>query len=78
MGVLHTIKRGKDNWIGYILCKNCLLKQVIRRKIERRRERRCKQLLDDLKGSRDCCKLKRKALDRNLWRIHFGKGLDLS
>jgi len=23
---LHTIKRGKDNWIGYILRRNCLIK----------------------------------------------------
>jgi hypothetical protein len=27
--ILHTIKRRKANWIGQILCKNCLLKYVI-------------------------------------------------
>jgi hypothetical protein len=24
--ILHTIKRSKANWIGHILCRNCLLK----------------------------------------------------
>ena len=27
--ILHTVKRMKANWIGHILCRNCLLKQVI-------------------------------------------------
>jgi len=27
--ILHIVKRGKDNWIGYILSGNCLLQQVI-------------------------------------------------
>jgi hypothetical protein len=26
---LHTVKRGKANWIGHILCRNWLLKHVI-------------------------------------------------
>ena len=30
---LHTIKRRKANWIGHILCRNCLLKHVIEGKI---------------------------------------------
>jgi len=39
-----------------------------------RRERRCKQLLDDLKGKRSYWKLKAEELDRTLWRIRFGRG----
>jgi hypothetical protein len=31
--ILHTIKRRKAKWIGYILCRNCLLKHVIEGKI---------------------------------------------
>jgi hypothetical protein len=31
---LHTVKERKANWIGYILCRSCLLKQVIEGKIE--------------------------------------------
>jgi hypothetical protein len=27
---LHIIKRRKANWIGHILCRNCLLKHVIK------------------------------------------------
>jgi hypothetical protein len=39
-----------------------------------RRGRRRKQLLDDLKEKRRCCKLKEEALDRTLWRTRFGRG----
>ena len=53
--ILHEIRKRKDNWIGHILRINCLLKQVIEGKIKgemevtRRRGRRRKKLLDDLK-----------------------------
>jgi hypothetical protein len=48
---------------------NCLLKHVIEEKIEERLEvtgrpeRRCRQLLDDLKEKKMYCKLKEEALD---------------
>jgi hypothetical protein len=48
-------KRRKSNWIGHVLCRNCLLKHVVEGKIERRiemtgqRRKRRKQLLDDFK-----------------------------
>jgi len=29
INILHTIKRRKANWIGHILCRNCLLKHII-------------------------------------------------
>jgi hypothetical protein len=32
--ILHTIIRRKADWIGHILCRNCLLKQVIEGKTE--------------------------------------------
>jgi hypothetical protein len=57
--ILQTIKRRKDNWIGHILRKNCLLKHVIEGKIKGRinvtgrRGRRSKQLLYDLKERKD-------------------------
>jgi hypothetical protein len=53
--VLHTVERRKANWIGHILCRNCLLKHVIEGKIGGRIEvtgRRGsirKQLLNNLK-----------------------------
>ena len=56
--ILRKIKRSKANWIGHILCRNYLLKRVIEGKIEGkivvtgRGEKRCKQLLDDLKKQR--------------------------
>jgi hypothetical protein len=34
--VLLTIKISKANWIGHILCTSCLIKHVIRGKIEGR------------------------------------------
>jgi hypothetical protein len=56
----QTIKnRRKANWIGHILCRNSLLKYVIKGKIEGRievaggRGRRRTHLLDDLKGKRE-------------------------
>jgi hypothetical protein len=55
--IIHTIKRKKVKGIGHILRRNCLLKRVIEGKVEgtRRRGRRRKQLLDDLKGARGYC-----------------------
>jgi hypothetical protein len=53
--ILDEIRKRKANWIGHILRRNCLLKQVIEGKIKgeiemtRRRGRRRKKLLDDLK-----------------------------
>jgi hypothetical protein len=35
---LHTIKTREANWIGHILCRNCLLKHVIEGKLEGRIE----------------------------------------
>ena len=32
--ILHEIRKRKSNWIGHILCRNCLLKQVIEGKIK--------------------------------------------
>jgi hypothetical protein len=50
--ILHEIRKWKANFIGHILRRNCLLKQVIEGKIKgqievtRRQGRRRKQLLD--------------------------------
>jgi hypothetical protein len=32
--ILHEIRKWEDNWIGHILCRNCLLQQVIEGKIK--------------------------------------------
>ena len=36
--VVLTIKRKKDNWIGHLLCRKCLVRHVIEGNIEERRE----------------------------------------
>ena len=78
--ILHEIRKRKANWIGHILRRNCLLEQVIEGKIKgqievtRRRGRRRKKLLDDLKDRRRYCQLKEEALDRTMWRNRFGRG----
>ena len=52
--VVNEIRKRKADWIGHILRRSCLLKQVIEGKIKgqievtRRRGRRRKKLLDDL------------------------------
>ena len=79
--ILHEIRKRKANWIGHFLRRNCLLQQVIEGKIKgqievtRRRGRRRKKPLDDLKDSRGYCHLKDEALDRTVWRDRFGRGL---
>jgi len=76
--ILHEIRKRKANWIGHILRRNCILKQVIEGKINgemevtRRQGRRRKKLLDDLKDSRGYSHLKEEALDRTMWRNCFG------
>ena len=78
--ILHEIRKRKANWIGHILRRNCLLKQVIEGKIKgemevkRRRGRRRKKLLDDLKDRRGYSHLKEEALNRTIWRHRFGGG----
>ena len=78
--ILHEIGKRKANWIGHILRRNCLLKHVIEGKIKgemegtRRRGRRRKKLLDDLKDRRGYSHLKDEALDRTVWRNRFGGG----
>jgi hypothetical protein len=78
--ILHGINKRKANWIGHILRRNCLLQQVIERKIkggiavEGRRGRRRRKLLDDLKERRGYSHLKKDALYRTMWRAGFGRG----
>jgi len=78
--ILHEISKRKANWIGHILCRNCLLQGVIEGKIKGgievtgRRGRRRKKLLDDLKDRRGYSHLKEEALDRTMWRAGFGRG----
>jgi len=53
--ILHEIHKRKANWIGHILCINCLLRRVTEGKIQGgievtgRQGRRRRKLLDDLK-----------------------------
>ena len=79
--ILHEIGKRKANWIGHILRRNCHLQQVIEGKIKeqirqvtRRRGRRRKKRLDDLKDRRGYCQLKEEALDLTMWRNRFGRG----
>ena len=56
--ILCTMTRGKSQWIGHILHRNCFLKHVIegtidgRIEMEGRRRRRRKQTLNDRKETR--------------------------
>jgi hypothetical protein len=78
----HEINKRKANWIGHILRRNCLLQRVIEGKIQGvievtgRQGRRRRKLLDDLKEKRGYSHLKEKALDRTMWRAHFGRGFE--
>ena len=78
--ILQEIRKRKANWIGHIVRRNCLLKQVIEGKLKgemevvRRRGRRRKKLPDDLKDRRGYSHLKEEDLDRTTWRHRFGGG----
>jgi len=80
--ILHEIRKRKADWIGHILRRNCHLKQVIEGKLKgemeltRRRGRRRRKLLDDLKDRRGYSDLKEEALDRTMWRNRFGGGFE--
>jgi len=78
--ILHEIRKQKANWIGHILCRNCLLQRVTEEKIQGeievtgRQGRRHRKLLDDLKERIGYSHLKEEALDRIMWTAHFGRG----
>jgi hypothetical protein len=80
--ILREISKRKANWIGHILRRNCLLRQVIEGEIKggievtgRRGRRRRRKLLDELKERRVYSKLKEEALDRTVWRARLGRGV---
>jgi len=62
--ILHEIRKRKANWIGHIVRRNCLPKQVIEGKIKGgievtgRRGRKRRKLLDDFKERRGYSHLK--------------------
>jgi hypothetical protein len=80
--ILHEIHKRKANWIGHILCRNCLLQRVIEGKMKGgievtgRRGRRRRKLLDDLKERRKYSHLKEEALYRTMWTARFGRGFE--
>ena len=65
VGIIYSPIHKKANWIGHILCRNCLLQRVIGGKIKGgigvtgRRGRRRRKLLDDLKEREDTLILRR-------------------
>jgi hypothetical protein len=78
---LHEISKRKANWIGHVLRRNCLLQRVIEGKIKggievtgRRRRKRRRKLLNDLKERRGYSHLKEEALDCTMWRARFRRG----
>ena len=83
MNILHEIRKRKANWIGHILCRNCLLQWVIEGKIKGgievtgRQGRKRRKLLDDLKERRGYSQLKEEAVDCTVWRARVGRGFGL-
>jgi hypothetical protein len=80
MYVRAEISKRKANWIGHILRRNCVVKQVVEGKIERemevtrRRGRGRKKVLDDLKDRRGYSNLKDEAPYRTVRRNRFRGG----
>jgi hypothetical protein len=67
--ILHDIRKREANWIGHILRRNCLLKPIIEGnmkgeiEVKRRRGRRRKKLLNQLKDTIGYSHLKEEVLD---------------
>jgi hypothetical protein len=70
--ILHEISKRKANWIGHILRRTCLLKQVSEEKIKGgievtgRGGIKRKMLLDELKERREHSHLKEETVDRTM------------
>jgi hypothetical protein len=77
--ILHEISKRKANLIGHIMCRTCLLQQVIEGNINggievtERRGRRRRKLLDGLRERRGYSHLKEEDLDRTMWKAGFGR-----
>jgi hypothetical protein len=82
--VLHRVKEERNitytrkvDWIGHILCRNCVRKHIIEGKMEGamqvtgRRGITRRQLMDDFQEKIVYLKLKEEAPDRTLWRTRF-------
>jgi hypothetical protein len=76
--ILRKLKSRKVKWIGHMLRRNCLLNHVIERKLEGktemtgRRERKFKQLLDDVKEIKKILEIERGStrshcMENSLW-----------
>jgi hypothetical protein len=82
MNILHETSKRTANWIGHILRRNCLLRQVTEGKIKGeievtgRRGGKRRKLLDALKERKVYSHLKEEALDRTTWRARFGRGFE--
>ena len=59
------------HFISYVVIEGKIKGEM---KVARRRERRLKNLLDDLKDRRGYSHLKEEVLDRTMWRHRFGGG----
>jgi len=75
--ILHTIQWRKANWIGHIMCRNCLLKDAVERKIKMT-GKWCKVIMNELKGKWGCYKLKEEALNSTVWKLVWKEAVDLS
>ena len=69
--MVETIARRKKNWIGHIMRGEGLMKEVMEGKIEGKREPGRKRIgmIDDLLGKERYGVLKRRAEDRQEWRV---------
>jgi len=70
---LRDGKHSIYNWIGHILCRDCLLKHVTEEKT-RRGGRRRKKLLNKPMEKKKTLELKEQALDSILRRARLGRG----
>jgi hypothetical protein len=80
INIVQTVKERKANWIVHVLGRSCIIRDIIEGKekgkmeVKGRRERRHKQLLNDLTKKRSYWNLKEEIIGRTVWRTRFGRG----
>lgn len=73
--ILHAVKQRKANWIGDIICRNCLTNTCCGTKDRRdgKARKKTSAATGDFKEKRKYWNLEEEALYHTPWRIHFGR-----
>jgi len=74
--LLQAVQKRKSNWLGHVLRRQCLQRDMLEGSVEGRlkRGRLRRKIIDDMKQEKNYQELKFMAEDRRGWRHHWSKG----